>query len=79
MSHVDDGLGWILSRFYINKVFSSKAKEFGDRIVTDIKEVFSEKIKQKTWLDDSVKEVALKKVKNIIQKIGYPTKVISCT
>ena len=29
--HVDDGLGWILSRFFVEKAFSAKAKEMRNR------------------------------------------------
>jgi endothelin-converting enzyme len=75
ISHVDGGLGWILSRFFVEKAFSAKAKEFGDRIVSDIKDLFIEKLKVTEWMDDSVKELAIHKVHNIVQKIGYPTKV----
>jgi endothelin-converting enzyme len=74
VSHVDDGIGWILSRFFVEKAFSAKAKEFGDRIVSDIKALFVEKLKKTEWMEPSVVELAINKVHNIIQKIGYPTK-----
>jgi endothelin-converting enzyme len=73
--HVDDGLGWILSRFFVERAFSEKAKVFGDQIVSDIKEQFIEKLKNTKWMDDSVIELAIDKVHKIVQKIGYPTKV----
>jgi len=73
VSHIDDGLGWILSRFFIEKAFSAKAKEFGDLIVSDIKDEFVEKLKATEWMDDSVIQLAINKVHNIMQKIGYPT------
>lgn len=75
MGHVDDGLGWILSRFFVEKAFSAKAKEFGDEIVSDIKEMFIQKLKVTEWMDKTVIELAIEKVHKIIQKIGYPTKV----
>jgi endothelin-converting enzyme len=75
VNHVDNGLGWILSRFFVEKAFSEKAKNFGDQIVTDIKEMFIEKLKKTTWMDKSVIELAIEKVHKIVQKIGYPTKV----
>jgi endothelin-converting enzyme len=59
----------------VEKAFSAKAKEFGDQIVSDIKEQFIEKLKVTEWMDDSVKGLAIDKVHKIIQKIGYPTKV----
>ncbi|RDW64932.1 hypothetical protein BP6252_10583 [Coleophoma cylindrospora] len=74
VGHVDNGLGWILSRFFVEKAFSAKAKDFGDQIVSDIKEMFIEKLKASSWMDKSVIELAIEKVHKIVQKIGYPTK-----
>lgn len=71
--HVDDGIGWILSRFFVEKAFSAKAKEFGDSIVSDIKTTFIEKLKKTDWMESGVVDLAINKVHNIIQKIGYPT------
>lgn len=75
MRHVDDGLGWLLSRFFVEKAFSAKAKEFGDQIVSDIKAQFIEKLKVTDWMEKEVIELAIRKVHNIVQKIGYPDKV----
>ncbi|KAF2660421.1 endothelin-converting enzyme [Lophiostoma macrostomum CBS 122681] len=74
VGHVDNGVGWILSRFFVEKAFSAKAKEFGDRMVSDIKALFTEKLKKTDWMEKSVVELAISKVHNIVQKIGYPTK-----
>jgi predicted metalloendopeptidase len=73
--HVDNGLGWILSRFFVEKAFSERAKKFGDQIVSDIKDMFIEKLKKTTWMESSVVMLAIEKVHKIVQKIGYPTKV----
>lgn len=70
---VDSSLGWILSRFYIEASFSEEGKELGDKVIMDIKHQFSNKLNALTWMDDSVKELATNKVKQIDQKIGYPT------
>ncbi|KXX82006.1 Endothelin-converting enzyme 1 [Madurella mycetomatis] len=74
VDHVDDGLGWILSRFFVEKAFSAAAKDFGDLIVSDIKDEFIKKLKGTEWMDDQTTEKAIEKVRNIVQKIGYPTK-----
>jgi endothelin-converting enzyme len=74
VAHVDDSLGWILSRFFVEKAFSAQAKKFGDEIVTDIKTEFTKKLKSAKWMDDKTTEKAIEKVHNIVQKIGYPTK-----
>lgn len=47
----------------------------GDRIVSDIKEMFIEKLKITSWMDKDVVDLAIEKVHKIVQKIGYPTKV----
>ncbi|KAH8727731.1 peptidase family M13 [Phaeosphaeriaceae sp. PMI808] len=74
VGHVDDGLGWILSRFFVEKAFSAEAKQFGDTIITDIKTEFAKKLEAADWMDDDTTKKAVTKVHNIIQKIGYPTK-----
>lgn len=74
VKYVDGGLGWILSRFFVEKAFSEKAKEFGDQIVSDIKDTFIEKLKVTDWMDKEVVDLAIEKVHKIVQKIGYPTK-----
>lgn len=71
---MDSGIGWILSRFFVEKAFSAKAKKFGDTIVSDIKDQFNAKLLVTTWMSGPVIEKALRKVHNIVQKIGYPTK-----
>jgi endothelin-converting enzyme len=75
VKHVDGGVGFILSRFFVEKAFSAKAKDLGDRIVSDIKEMFIEKLKITSWMDKNVVDLAIEKVHKIVQKIGYPTKV----
>lgn len=73
VSHVDEGLGWILSRFFVEKAFSADAKKFGDEIVSDIKDLFIQKLKDTDWMDEETTSKAIDKVHNIVQKIGYPT------
>ncbi|KAL9129346.1 MAG: hypothetical protein Q9217_002184 [Psora testacea] len=70
----DNGLGWILSKFFVEKAFSEGAKNFGDQIVSDIKLQFVEKLKKAEWMSKDVRELGIKKVHAIVQKIGYPKK-----
>ncbi|KAK1834048.1 hypothetical protein QBC39DRAFT_278180 [Podospora conica] len=74
VAHVDDTLGWILSRFFIEKSFSAAAKEFGDVIVSDIKVEFIKKLNSADWMKVDERAEAIDKVHAIDQKIGYPTK-----
>lgn len=71
---LDTELGWILSRFYILDSFPKSSKELGDEIVTDIRKQFVFILGQTGWMSPEVKKLAIQKVENIIQKIGYPTK-----
>lgn len=68
-------MGWLLSRFFVEKAFSAKSKAFGDQIVSDIKDQFIEKLKVTEWMEQEVIDLAINKVHNIVQKIGYPDKV----
>ncbi|RMZ85142.1 hypothetical protein DV738_g36, partial [Chaetothyriales sp. CBS 135597] len=74
VGHVDGGLPWILSRFFVEKAFSAEAKAFGDQIVSDIKSVFIDTLKRTEWMEPEVQQLGINKVNNIVQKIGYPTK-----
>ncbi|RKF76155.1 Endothelin-converting enzyme 1 [Golovinomyces cichoracearum] len=74
ISHLDGGLGWILSRFFIEKAFSENAKKIGNQIVLDIRERFIEKLKNTSWMDPNTAKLAIGKVEKIVQKIGFPSK-----
>lgn len=71
---MDQDLGWILGRFFIEKAFSEEAKAFGERIIRDIKNQFSETLGKLDWFDSEAAKLAIRKVHNIVQKIGYPDK-----
>ena len=57
----DYGLGWILSKFFVEKAFSEAAKAFGDKIVSDIKLQFIEKLKRAKWMSKEVRELGIEK------------------
>ena len=59
----DYGLGWILSRFFVQKSFSEEAKNFGDNLVSDIKEQFVVKLKAVDWMSEDVKKLGIDKGK----------------
>ncbi|KAF3386548.1 Endothelin-converting enzyme 1 [Penicillium rolfsii] len=74
LRHLDSGLGWSISRFYILDSFSEESKKLGDQIVSDIKERFVFTLTQTPWMSPDVRKLGIEKVENIVQKIGYPTK-----
>lgn len=65
----------ILSRFFVEKAFSAASKDLGNKIISDVKSVYIERLARLDWMDDSVKVLAAKKVNNIVQKVGYPVAV----
>lgn len=73
ISAADNDLGWILSKFFVDKAFSPESKRFGDRIISDIKNSFVSFLKEASWMTDDNRERAMTKVHAIDQKIGYPT------
>jgi endothelin-converting enzyme len=71
-AEVDTNLPWIESAFFVREAFSPEAKTYGERIITDIEDVFAAKLKTYEWMSDDVKELAIEKVQNMVEKIGYP-------
>ena len=57
----DHGLGWILSKFFVEKAFSSDAKHFGDHIVSDIKTQFIQKLDNADWMSKDVRKLGVGK------------------
>lgn len=77
LSHTQVGVGWILSRFFIEGAFSARDRELGIEIIENIMNVYSETFDSLDWMTDEVKEEAKKKVASMVIKIGYPTEVCS--
>lgn len=73
VAEIDSALGWFLSGAFVQRAFSAQAKSLGDRIVSDIKNEFTARLKNVNWMGEETKKIAAKKVANIVQKIGYPT------
>ena len=56
-------VGWILSKFFIERAFSEEAKKFGDRIVSDIKAQFIKKLQVTEWMSKDVRQKGIEKGK----------------
>jgi endothelin-converting enzyme len=61
ISEVDGNLGHILSGAFVERAFSSDDKKLGDRIISDIKQVFAKRLQDFDWMTPQVKEAAAKK------------------
>ncbi|GJC83144.1 endothelin-converting enzyme 2 [Colletotrichum liriopes] len=71
-SNLPTGLGWILSRFYLDKAYSMEARELTTNMMGSIQKAFISRLGDKDWLSSEVKKAAEEKVNAIVKKIGYP-------
>ena len=62
----DGGLGWILSRFFVQKAFSEESRIFGDNIVSDIKIQFVERLNEVDWMSPEVRKLGIEKGESTI-------------
>ncbi len=67
-------VGESLGKLYIKKHFPETSKKVMDALVSDLFEVFAERIKGLEWMSPATKQKALKKLRAMTRKIGYPTK-----
>ena len=72
--------GWMLSRFYSQQVSSNATMQYGERIVSDLKAVYNNKIRSKSWMDKTTTQAAIEKLDKMRVNIGVSTKVdhVSC-
>lgn len=54
-------IGWILSKFFVEKAFSDEAKHFGDQIVSDIKVQFIKTLRGADWMSKDVRDLGIEK------------------
>lgn len=64
--------GHILGDYYGKKYFGDEAKKDVEHMAKKIIEVYKERLKKNTWLAESTKAMAIKKLDNMRLMIGYP-------
>ena len=74
MYDIDRMMGEALGQLYVAKAFPPEAKARAMEMVNNLKEAMREHIKHLEWMDDSTKQMALKKLDAFGVKIGYPDK-----
>lgn len=62
----------VVSRLYIDKNFDYECKKDVENMTKEIIENFEKRLEKNTWMSDSTKTEAIKKLKNMHVKIGYP-------
>ena len=71
---IDRSMGEALGEVYVAKAFPPEAKARALELINNIKIALREHILAITWMDDTTKQAALKKLDAIVVKIGYPDK-----
>lgn len=71
---VNGGVGELLGRIYVKKHFPPNAKKRMKELVADLFEAYEARIKGLDWMSAGTKKKALKKLRALNKKIGYPDK-----
>lgn len=72
LDEVNGSLGFLAGRYYVIEKFGGDAKKRADEFVNSIKRVFLDRLPDLEWLDEVTREKAVKKVDELIRKVGYP-------
>lgn len=64
----------LVAQLYIKEYVDPLAKNKLDSIVSNIEEVFAERIRKSDWMSQPTKQLALLKLSNIVKNIAYPAK-----
>ena len=71
---VEGAMGEALGKLYVEKHFPAEAKTRMETLVHNLITALGQRIDQATWMTDSTKANAHKKLETIYVKIGYPNK-----
>lgn len=71
---VNDNLGEIVGKVYVEKHFSPESKEHVTILVKNLLKAYEESIKKLDWMSPETKKQALEKVSKFTIKVGYPDK-----
>ena len=64
----------ILGRLYVKHFFPESSKKKVAEMIENVRKVYGERIDKLTWMSDSTKIMARKKLSTFTYKIGYPDK-----
>lgn len=71
---VDGNLGEPLGKLFVEKYFPAESKQYMSELIENLRGAYKQSIQNLTWMGDSTKEKALKKLASFTYKIGYPDK-----
>jgi putative endopeptidase len=74
VSAVEDNMGELVGRMYVEKYFKAEAKQRMMQLVENLRSTYAERIKGLEWMSEETKQKALAKLAKFNAKIGYPDK-----
>ncbi|MCA6363797.1 MAG: M13 family metallopeptidase [Bacteroidetes bacterium] len=74
LASTEGALGEAMGKIYVEKNFSSQARDRVNEMVDNLTEAYKERIKTRPWMSEQTKGEALKKLSTIMRKLGYPDK-----
>ncbi len=76
VSIVDSKVGEALGKLYVEREFTPDSNRRMEEMIADLREVFTEKLKNLTWMSQETREKALLKFSRFRAKVGYPSKFV---
>lgn len=70
----ESAAGFAVGRLYIRRYFPQSAKRAIDALVSDLFAVYEERLAKLDWMSAATKRRAIRKLRAMKRKIGYPTK-----
>jgi len=70
----DGTLGMPLGKLFVKQYFPESSKQKVSEMIENVRAVYGERIDKLTWMSDSTKKMAHKKLASFTYKIGYPDK-----
>ena len=74
VSTVEDAMGELVGKIYVERYFKPEAKERMVVLVENLRKAYAERIEQLDWMSPETKQEALHKLAKFRAKIGYPEK-----
>jgi putative endopeptidase len=72
VSSVEDALGEVVGKLYVERHFKPEAKERMKKLVDNIIVSMKTRIENLDWMSDVTKQKAIEKLSTFVPKIGYP-------
>ncbi|MGE5599951.1 MAG: M13 family metallopeptidase [Pseudomonadota bacterium] len=74
IDQVDGRLGELVGKTYVERYFPARSKAMMEQLVQNLKLAAAERIKANSWMEESTKQAALKKLAKMDVMVGYPEK-----